>query len=550
MLQQGPHDESEIPAAQIRVRSEELARALASIEARREEEARLLEGTVPIGEVVQELQLDATPEEVWAEIQKQRAEASAQRSAVHTVRLKPERVPPEAAIPSWAEHEGDGRVHTQTRSTGQETRILAGVVVAASLLCVLGLGVSLTSTPRPPKIWNPRPVEQPRTQTISSTDAASRIVRTLDTDFYHNLRLSQGPNPTFRLLRVSFDFPSQATRPEEVLYPSRAIPDGYSIYENAWTAGPSASQRCAIVFRQAGDAFTARPNNSGGNVAFPLIIVTRYDGIEYLRCWIRKKDKSALLHGHGLSLYTSLNEATASTGEAFVPLTVALQDNYLKHGLDPYFFYQQFRPGIAPPIEQVNLAEGHKVKLDRHAWEDFRTITLPEAKSQEWSRLPGVFNDIGGSLDVWDQYSEFDGSSVVKAVGEIPDGQTFHCGGTKLREITRPAADPSRLPHIPVPQILVDVRSNLYLPYTLVKREGHLYLRGWVAARLSKSQLAGHRLNVYGDPTVPVLGYSPTQITLRLDQCVLWPDYGEMGPMVTVAEVHLDRHAWEKWRPS
>ena len=64
------------PAAQIRVTSEELAQAINALEASRDEAARNLAGTVPIGEVVQELKLEATPEEIWAQVQKQRAQAA------------------------------------------------------------------------------------------------------------------------------------------------------------------------------------------------------------------------------------------------------------------------------------------------------------------------------------------------------------------------------------------------------------------------------------------------------------------------------------------
>ena len=60
------------PPAQTRVRPEELAQALAAIEARREQSAREAAGTIPIGEAVQQLGFDATPEEVWTEVQAQR----------------------------------------------------------------------------------------------------------------------------------------------------------------------------------------------------------------------------------------------------------------------------------------------------------------------------------------------------------------------------------------------------------------------------------------------------------------------------------------------
>lgn len=69
------------PAAQVRVTSEELAQAINALEASKDEAARHLAGTVPIGEVVKELNLEATPEEVWAQVQRQRAQAAQEEAA-------------------------------------------------------------------------------------------------------------------------------------------------------------------------------------------------------------------------------------------------------------------------------------------------------------------------------------------------------------------------------------------------------------------------------------------------------------------------------------
>jgi hypothetical protein len=63
----------EIPSVtQERVTSEELNQALARIEARKAEEARRTAGTIPLGQAVEELGLDATPAEIFAEVQAQR----------------------------------------------------------------------------------------------------------------------------------------------------------------------------------------------------------------------------------------------------------------------------------------------------------------------------------------------------------------------------------------------------------------------------------------------------------------------------------------------
>ena len=65
------HDFIEEPAARIRVTPEELAAALARLEARREGEAGT---TISIGEAVSELGVMAAPEAVWAEVQAARAQ--------------------------------------------------------------------------------------------------------------------------------------------------------------------------------------------------------------------------------------------------------------------------------------------------------------------------------------------------------------------------------------------------------------------------------------------------------------------------------------------
>ena len=90
MLQHEPQEQPlSIPPAQIRVTAEELAAAINALEASKDAAARHLAGTVPIGQVVEEMKLDATPEEIWTQVQKQRAQAAreaAQREEAARVR--------------------------------------------------------------------------------------------------------------------------------------------------------------------------------------------------------------------------------------------------------------------------------------------------------------------------------------------------------------------------------------------------------------------------------------------------------------------------------
>lgn len=76
MLEQKPET---VPAAQIRVPAEELARAVSALEETKAAERRA--GVAPIGQVVDELRLDSTPEEIWAQVQRQRAEDAARAAA-------------------------------------------------------------------------------------------------------------------------------------------------------------------------------------------------------------------------------------------------------------------------------------------------------------------------------------------------------------------------------------------------------------------------------------------------------------------------------------
>jgi len=67
------------PAAQVRVTPEELATAVSRIEARKDTDQRRADGTIPIGEAVQQLGLGVTPEEVLAEVRAARAQRATQR---------------------------------------------------------------------------------------------------------------------------------------------------------------------------------------------------------------------------------------------------------------------------------------------------------------------------------------------------------------------------------------------------------------------------------------------------------------------------------------
>ena len=77
------------PVAQIRISTEELAKAVAAIEARHQEEAERLEGTVLIDDAIKTLQLDMTPEEVLAEVEAQRRAQKDGKETTEQSRISP-----------------------------------------------------------------------------------------------------------------------------------------------------------------------------------------------------------------------------------------------------------------------------------------------------------------------------------------------------------------------------------------------------------------------------------------------------------------------------
>lgn len=98
MLQHTENEPEPVTAAQTRIKTEELARAVAAIEARRQRDAQALVGTLVIGEAVEELSLDMTPEEILAEVKSQQEE---QREQEEASGLYPHEHGDTSNTPSW-----------------------------------------------------------------------------------------------------------------------------------------------------------------------------------------------------------------------------------------------------------------------------------------------------------------------------------------------------------------------------------------------------------------------------------------------------------------
>ncbi len=83
-----------------RVTPQELSAALAAIESRKQAEASLLAGTIPIEDAVSDLHLDSTPEEIWAEVNAQRQKQAQEKLAREQARLAVPTAPKQFIAPA------------------------------------------------------------------------------------------------------------------------------------------------------------------------------------------------------------------------------------------------------------------------------------------------------------------------------------------------------------------------------------------------------------------------------------------------------------------
>ncbi len=554
---------------------DEFTAALAIIESRRqeeqrrrEEEERYLADTIVIGDVVHELDMNVSAEEVWAEVQRQR-EKDAETKAVEA---KQNALPPERddltyghwSEPDSARQPGD----TPRMPSALPAKIVASM--AGALILITSLVWLNTNSALP--YHQPFPIDPPRP--IISTfsplaDVPTQFISSPDAEFFRKLELCRGPHPRYHLTRVVMGASAPEIRPGETAYPQRAIPDDYPVYGSPFylIAGPSL--RVGIVFRNASETRMEFKLNSGFNnpwFSSPVYTMTVYHSRIYLRCWIAKSDIGALHQGHALVLYTSASVANIPRRD-LVPLSVPLQDlaplagsmrggnlfmpaGRLSNGQNGP--YKQSDQSVPPDPRSkgywIKIPEGTRLNLDSHAWEDFTALNLPAFVPSAWMQQPGALSDHNDSGE-YNPFSEFDASSDVVRIGKIPEGRPFRCGLGIMNNIIL-LQDPSirePLQRIPLADILVDQRPQLHWPYTLVKHEGHIYFRAWVAARMTEAKMQKHDVALYGDADALELGDSPTQLTLRTDRCRLLT---AAGPMIAVASnVHLDKHAWEKWQP-
>lgn len=300
-------------AAQTRVSARDLTEALASIEVREARQAYEQAGTLTLAEAVAECGVEATPEEVYAEVEHLRAVEAAQ----------------------------EGQKRRQRR-----LRLALGAELVSAVLCLLALlGMKQT-------------VFNPDWQKVSQ-----------NLDFQQKLRQATGPSPVYEIdvvpensrwndgaQTIVTTFGNWAQSPA---YPLHSLPDGCNIHhfdgldDEALTGVPGFTGfgGAYVEFREPQRPF------------FRDTVSVYYNGLQYWRGAIRKQDIPNLRQGHPFTLYPALVAHPPYQIADVVPLTVSMSSIEAAHG----------QRGQASPqcYDIYRFPEGAPVQLDEHAWEPY-----------------------------------------------------------------------------------------------------------------------------------------------------------------------------------
>ena len=303
-----------IPAAETRVSTHELTEALASIDARKTREAFARVGTVTLAEGLRDSEVEASPAELYAEIEMLR-EADAAQAEVK-------------------------------RRQRRLALILKAEIVSVALCFLTLLGFQQT-------LYNPawqqaRQVQQAAKEATDHTQ-----------EFRQLLALSSGPNPQYQIFAVS-PFGNDA-RYTQTKFPVSWLPDGLDIHsaDGFWISDtiqmPVFSLKTGAVLTGPQIVFQRTEPPS-----FKDTITIYYDGISYWRAWIRKSDVPNILNAHACRLYPSQAAARMDGAGEIVLVTVPTQSVVNAHGQEEW---------TAGATSLCVFPEGQQVSLDEHAWE-------------------------------------------------------------------------------------------------------------------------------------------------------------------------------------
>lgn len=314
-------DPAPTTAAETRVPTHALTEALASIDARRTREAFARVGTVTLAEGLQDTGVEATPAEVYAEIETLRlADAAQEQVKRHQRRL---------------------------------SQILKAEVVSAMLCFATLYGFRQT-------LYNPvwqeaRQVQDFRTLVQGSAGLHPKyIIR----EVVVNTR-SWGPNGETAT--------TQGRGTDGPVYPSYLLPDGINVHLFGGLIGggqeygdfhpqfmPAETQYVKFV--------EAAPQEGA---FFRDMVSVYYNGAAYRRGYVRKSDVLRMLNGHSFTFFPALVARPPYQISDIVPLTLSQRSIDDAHGL---------RGQSYPALYDIfTFPEGSRVPLDPHAWEQYQT---------------------------------------------------------------------------------------------------------------------------------------------------------------------------------
>lgn len=557
MLNHNEPSEEEIPISQRRITPDELKRSLAALDAKQQAEQQRLADTLSVGQAVDDLSLDYTPEEVWQEVVRQREAMPPELEEEPLESRDAESVSPEISMPYLRPEDetfnGNAAQYTSAPDVTVFRRLFAAGIATVGLL----VGVALyRGQPQAPPVTTPQyygtyapVVSSPYTAPLPVIRSPLQVATTLGAEFYKKLDESSGPNPVYHIVAVPIDqndagLVTMVTSADK-LYSLRAIPDGYSIYSPPTYNSLMGYSRHAITFRPADETMPHPISHSN----WPAAIITRYGGQPYLRCWIQRSDIPAFKTDSGFTLHLTPRLVADAEAQGLIPITIPCGPD--THGNNPIGLVARSTGRTIIAVTSIKVPAGFHLLSDKHTWEDFPNMHLTTYHPADWTNKPGALTSQGGASN---PYADFDASSDVKSIGSLRNGQIFHCGPLLLQRIvidTRPGVALRKLSRFdgiqigPLSEILIDARPTLKRPYTFVKIDGQLYLRGWVEKRVTEAQIRNRYVILHTDPTDPELGDTPTQIQVRVDRCMVNISGGYMGTVLPLADVPLCQHAWE-----
>ncbi len=140
-------------------------------------------------------------------------------------------------------------------------------------------------------------------------------------------------------------------------------------------------------------------------------------------------------------------------------------------------------------------------------------------------------------------------------VADIPNDQVFYCLSYEVDDIINKPTVPSKIQVISDP--LMMPLDPWFAPWTLIKHNGIVYIRGWIIKPSGKSDLAQENVFVYNVNNQEASRSGLTPVTLRVGN---FHSIGFYSPLLVsdqrtttnsgfllISHLRLDKYTWEKW---